>query len=100
VPSAPKAIPAASAAADPPLDPPADRDSSSGFLTGPNADSSLVVPNAKRAPAQHRDEGVDRRPCLDRRETSCDEIHRRNHAGAHQRRHLADRPQVRHLSVL
>ncbi len=41
-----EAMPAASAAADPPLDPPADRDSSSGLRTAPNADSSLVVPNA------------------------------------------------------
>ena len=39
-------MPATSAAAAPPLDPPADRDSSSGLRTGPNADSSLVVPNA------------------------------------------------------
>ena len=46
VPTAPKHMPAASAAAEPPLEPPADRDSSSGFLTGPNAVSSLVVPNA------------------------------------------------------
>ena len=46
VPNAPNAIPAARAAADPPLDPPADRVSSNGFLTGPKADSSLVVPNA------------------------------------------------------
>ena len=46
VPSAPKHMPAASAAAAPPLEPPAERDGSCGFRTGPNADSSLVVPNA------------------------------------------------------
>ncbi len=46
VPSAPKHMPAASAAADPPLEPPAERSGSSGWRTGPNADSSLVVPKA------------------------------------------------------
>ena len=34
------------AAADPPLDPPGDRDGSCGLWAGPNAESSLVVPNA------------------------------------------------------
>ena len=39
-------MPAATATADPPLDPPGDRVGSSGWRTGPNAESSLVVPNA------------------------------------------------------
>ena len=39
-------IPVATAIADPPLDPPGDRDGSLGLRAAPNADSSLVVPNA------------------------------------------------------
>ena len=46
VPSVASAMPAATLAADPPLDPPGDRVGSSGFLAGPNAESSFVVPNA------------------------------------------------------
>src|SRR5262245_43925760 len=46
VPMLASAMPAATLTADPPLDPPADRLASTGFLTMPNADSSLVVPSA------------------------------------------------------
>ena len=46
VPSVASAMPAATLAAEPPLDPPGDRDGSSGLRAGPNAESSLVVPNA------------------------------------------------------
>src|SRR6185295_13954002 len=41
-----KAIPDATLTADPPLDPPGERVGSFGCRTGPNADSSLVVPRA------------------------------------------------------
>src|SRR5437588_12189327 len=46
VPIVASAMPAATLAADPPLDPPGDRDGSCGLRAGPNAESSLVVPNA------------------------------------------------------
>src|SRR5688500_17916663 len=46
VPIDPKHMPSTSATAAPPLGPPAERVGSNGFLTGPNADSSLVVPKA------------------------------------------------------
>ena len=46
VPIEPMHMPSTSATAAPPLDPPAERDGSKGFRTGPNADSSLVVPKA------------------------------------------------------
>src|SRR4029450_9104172 len=46
VPIVAKAMPVATLTADPPLDPPGERDESWGFLTGPNAESSLVVPYA------------------------------------------------------
>ena len=46
VPSAATAIPAATATAEPPLEPPGDREGSCGLRTGPNAESSLVVPYA------------------------------------------------------
>ncbi len=46
VPTDPKHMPFASAAAEPPLEPPADLAASFGCRTGPNAVSSLVVPNA------------------------------------------------------
>src|SRR5262245_51169665 len=39
-------MPAATAAPEPPLEPPGDRLGSCGLCTGPNADSSLVVPSA------------------------------------------------------
>jgi hypothetical protein len=39
-------MPATTAAAEPPLEPPADLEESTGFRTGPKADSSLVVPKA------------------------------------------------------
>ena len=63
VPMVASAIPAATLAADPPLDPPGDRAGSCGLRAGPNAESSLVVPNAnscrfvfptKTAPAWRR----------------------------------------------
>src|SRR5262249_57675402 len=46
VPIEASAMPAATLAPDPPLDPPGDRAGSCGFLAGPNAESSFVVPNA------------------------------------------------------
>src|SRR6185436_7643796 len=46
VPMEAQLMPEATAAAEPPLDPPAERAMSCGLRTGPNADSSLVVPNA------------------------------------------------------
>ena len=46
VPIVASAMPAATLAADPPLEPPGDRLTSWGLRAGPNADSSLVVPNA------------------------------------------------------
>jgi hypothetical protein len=46
VPTEAMAMPSATAAAEPPLDPPADRAVSAGWRTAPNAESSLVVPNA------------------------------------------------------
>ena len=39
-------MPVTMATADPPLEPPGDRVWSCGFRTAPNAESSLVVPNA------------------------------------------------------
>ena len=63
VPSVASAMPAATLTADPPLEPPGDRDGSCGLRAGPNAESSLVVPNAnscrfvlptKTAPAWRR----------------------------------------------
>src|SRR5262249_21292624 len=46
VPTEASAIPAETLTADPPLEPPGERDSSYGFRTLPNAEFSLVVPNA------------------------------------------------------
>ena len=46
VPTVPSDMPVATATADPPLEPPGDRDGSCGLRTGPNPESSLVVPNA------------------------------------------------------
>ena len=46
VPMEPKHMPSISATAAPPLEPPAERDGSRGCVHGPNAVSSLVVPNA------------------------------------------------------
>ena len=46
VPTVPSDIPVAIATADPPLDPPGDRVGSFGLRTGPNPESSDVVPNA------------------------------------------------------
>ena len=60
VPTVASAIPAATLAADPPLEPPGDRLGSCGFLAGPNADSSFVVPNASFAQGRDR-RGVARR---------------------------------------
>ena len=63
VPMVASAMPAATLAAEPPLDPPGDRVGSCGLRAGPNAESSLVVPNAnscrlvlpmKTAPAWRR----------------------------------------------
>ena len=46
VPTDAKHMPSTTATAAPPLDPPAERVWSRGCRTGPNAVSSLVVPNA------------------------------------------------------
>src|SRR6185295_14515729 len=46
VPIVARPMPAARLAPDPPLEPPGDRAGSCGLCTGPNAESSFVVPNA------------------------------------------------------